>query len=185
MRAVDFKFRSTFDAKKILDRMDKKVGRVLLRSGAFAQKSIKRSIRKAGKAGKARSKREKAFFDDQGNLRSSITGRFIKTSGISRPGQPPRSHTGGLRNNIRFSIDKKNESVVVGAQRFASKGNAKDIKPKTVPAVLEFGGSRKTRRIIRGKSRSITYRHKPRPFVGPKTKLAAEKFAESMKRERL
>lgn len=49
----------------------------------------------------------------------------------SRPGEPPKSHTGRLKNAIRFEVDETNDTVVVGPEK---------NKPGNVPEVLEYGG---------------------------------------------
>ena len=65
---------------------------------------------------------------------------------ISRPGEPPSSHTGKLRKSIYFGYDPKNKSVVVGPTKWSS-SNAQ--------ALLEYGGT----------SRKALYR--PRPYMRP------------------
>lgn len=69
---------------------------------------------------------------------------------ISRPGEPPSSHTGKLRKSIYFGYDAQNKSVVVGPTKWSS-SNAQ--------ALLEYGG------IGRKKTRGALYR--PRPYMRP------------------
>lgn len=65
---------------------------------------------------------------------------------ISRPGEPPSSHTGKLRKSIYFGYDAQNKSVVVGPTKWSS-SNAQ--------ALLEYGGRKKTRL------------YRPRPYMRP------------------
>ena len=81
---------------------------------------------------------------------------------VSRPGQPPSSHTGRLRGLILYGYERAVPSVVIGPRK-AGKGEA--------PSLLEFGGvvtrERKPgwRRRVMGARRTMHYR--PRPFMGP------------------
>lgn len=54
-----------------------------------------------------------------------------KRRGISRPGEPPSSHNGDLRNNIWFALDSSRRSAVIGPVGF---------KNSNAPEVLEHGG---------------------------------------------
>lgn len=49
----------------------------------------------------------------------------------SKPGEPPKSHTGKLKNAIRFAVDETKDTVVVGPEK---------NQPGNVPEVLEYGG---------------------------------------------
>ena len=81
---------------------------------------------------------------------------------ISRPGDPPSSHTGSLKGLILYGYDPAVPSVVIGPRK-AGEGEA--------PALLEFGGVVTRRRRQRygrrraGSPRTMHYR--PRPFMGP------------------
>ena len=61
-----------------------------------------------------------------------------KSRTISKPGDPPHSHTGRLKNNIYFGWDERNRSVVVGPLKIAQ------VEPP-VPNILEVGGVRQAR----------------------------------------
>lgn len=70
----------------------------------------------------------------QGALLRTIARRSIrKRARPSRPGDPPRSKTGLLRNFIFYSWDPASQSVIVGAQRLSGKGLGQ------APARLEHG----------------------------------------------
>jgi len=74
---------------------------------------------------------------------------------ISRPGEPPSSHTGSLRGLILYGYDRAVPSVVIGPRKMGE-GEA--------PALLEFGGV-VTRKVKGGRLRRMRYR--ARPFMGP------------------
>lgn len=146
---------------------------------------------------KSRSQMARAFFDrkrvknamDRGTLRALRKGgakvRLVARRSIrrrkstSRPGQPPHSQTGILRESIYFAWDGRERSVVIGPARLnkpAPSGPA-----RTTAELLEKGG--RVRRQRRGKRRVLRYR--PRPYMGPalekvKDKLPS-KWANSVK----
>lgn len=74
---------------------------------------------------------------------------------ISRPGEPPSSHTGILKRFIFFAFDAGRKSVVIGP--------AKTNQQSDAPEVLEYGGD--VVRNIDGDAVEMTYR--PRPYMGP------------------
>lgn len=81
-----------------------------------------------------------------------------KRRAISRPGQPPSSHTGLLRRFIFFSFDRLRRSVVIGPTRLNRKN---PYGPRRVPELLEHGGD--VARPPRG--RTVSYA--ARPYMGP------------------
>ena len=94
--------------------------------------------------------------------RSSIR----KRKSISKPGSPPSSHTGLLRDFIFFVYETQRSRVVIGPVQLNRGTDA--------PAILEYGGQVTARR--RGRRVRQTYR--PRPYMGPafereKPKLSA------------
>ena len=118
------------------------------------------------------------FFDrakvkraaDRGKIKAlSRAGAFIrqraKTSirrrkGVSRPGNPPHSHTGYLRNFIFFGYEPTRESVVIGPVKLNQKNT-------DAPRTLEHGGTTvitdfRGGRLVR---RKVTIA--PRPYMGP------------------
>ena len=102
-----------FDKPKILRLMEKANLKALRKSGAVVRKIARRSIRSGGKGGK-----------------------------VSRPGEPPRSHTGILKRFLFFALQPATTSVFVGPiktnQVFFGK-NRKDKKEGT-PLILEVRG---------------------------------------------
>ena len=121
------------------------------------------------------------FFDKQAVLNAtdeatrqalSKFGAFVRTRArssirsrkkISRPGQPPSSHSGHLKRLIYFGYDKPNKSVVVGPLPFH----------KGVANIIEYGGV----------SNGAFYR--PRPFMRPafdaELKNAPKLFKDTIK----
>jgi hypothetical protein len=96
--------------------------------------------------------REKAMFFDRPQVIAAVgrasakalskAGAYIqrrakssirKRKRASRPGEPPSSHVGTLRDRIYFSFDPPTRSVVVGPTPIGTVG--------VVPPTLEFGGT--------------------------------------------
>jgi len=70
-----------------------------------------------------------------------------KRKRVSRPGEPPSSHVGTLRNRIYFNYDPPSRSVVVGPTPLGSVG--------VVPPTLEYGGSVPRRKNPRRHRRTL------------------------------
>ena len=85
--------------------------------------------------------------------RQSIRRRKVS----SRPGQPPSSHTGLLKDFIYFGYDENRQSVVIGPVVLARKASG-------IPEVLEYGGNVT---IQWGSARGQTVSIEARPFMGP------------------
>lgn len=77
-----------------------------------------------------------------------------KRKRISRPGEPPSSHTGKLKKNIYFGYDAQRKSVVVGATQWSRSG---------AQSILEYGGTEN--RLRRNQTIRAIYR--PRPYMRP------------------
>lgn len=75
---------------------------------------------------------------------------------ISKPGEPPSSHTGALKRFIYFVYDRAQQSVIVGPVLLPG-------KPGDAPEALEYGGRSAT--IEDGKRASMIIQ--PRPFMEP------------------
>ena len=70
-----------------------------------------------------------------------------KRKRASRPGEPPSSHVGTLRNLIYFGFDTRQRSVVVGPTPLGVTG--------VVPPTLEYGGPTVVKRNPRRKQRRV------------------------------
>ena len=69
-------------------------------------------------------------------VRRSARHSIVKRkNAVSKPGRPPYSHVGKLRNNIYFGFDKASKTCVVGA---TLQGTARNLGA-TVPETLEKG----------------------------------------------
>ena len=112
-----------FDSPAVLAAVDNATRKVLNRIGGMIRLTARRSIKKAP-----------------------------SHKSVSKPGKPPLSHTGLLRNYIYYSFDPHSRSVVVGPAALNAKG-------KNVPHTLEYSGSTR----IKGKNVHIA----ARPFMGP------------------
>jgi hypothetical protein len=75
----------------------------------------------------------------------------------SRPGQPPSSHTGILKQFIFFGYDAYRRSVVIGPVVTARKASG-------IPETLEYGGKVT---ITSGKAKGKTMTIEARPYMGP------------------
>ena len=82
--------------------------------------------------------------------------------GASRPGNPPHSHSGLIRDQIFYGYDRAAESVVVGPRVFTR---------RDAPGVHEFGGTLPSRR---GKRAA---RYPARPYMGPALERSEPKLA--------
>ncbi|NLY01525.1 MAG: hypothetical protein GXY83_35990 [Rhodopirellula sp.] len=121
---------------------------------------------------------EKMFFDRKAVTRGvdratrkvlSRFGAFVRTSArhsirkrkrVSKPGEPPSSHTGLLRRFIFFGYDRDRSSVVIGPQRLNQKvGDA--------PHALEYGGTSTVVEGLRRRRRKRRIKIAARPFMGP------------------
>jgi hypothetical protein len=98
-------------------------------------------IEAVGRAGAKALSKAGAFI--QRRAKSSIR----KRKKASRPGEPPSSHVGTLRNRIYFSYDPPMRSVVVGPTPIGAVG--------VVPPTLEYGGSVPHRRNPRRHRRAL------------------------------
>lgn len=165
--------KSQFFDKSITRTVDKGKKRGLGRVGGYMRKVVRRSIRKIGKKGVH-----------------------------SKPGNPPKSITGDLRNNIFYVFDAFKESVIVGAAKLNQvfwNGAGEPQAGGTVPQVLEEGGqigqlevwneytqswSRadlRSKRRLAGKKLRLRYaKIEPRPYIQPGYEVTEPKIAGFM-----
>ena len=102
----------------------------------------------------------------QGALIRTIARRSIrrvnKRGTPAKPGTPPRSRKGLLKNFIFYSWDSSEQAVVAGPEKL--------LLPGQTPKVLEYGGTNRT------KKGRATY--KARPFMRPALGTAMAKLPE-------
>ncbi|HBG28585.1 MAG: hypothetical protein A2Y10_08560 [Planctomycetes bacterium GWF2_41_51] len=122
-----------FDSPAVLASVDSATRKVLNRIGGMIRLTARRSIKKAP-----------------------------SHTAVSKPGKPPLSHTGLLRNYIYYSFDPLSRSVLVGPVALNAKG-------KNVPRILEYSGSAK----IKGKNVHIA----ARPFMASALRVNQPKMA--------
>ena len=90
-------------------------------------------------------------------VRQSARQSIRKRKKSSRPGQPPSSHTGILKQFIFFGYDAYRRSVVIGPVVTSRKSSG-------VPEVLEYGGKVT---ITSGAAKGKTTTIEARPYMGP------------------
>jgi len=115
-----------FTAQRVIEAMDAATRRVLSRFGAYVRRRARSSIRRGGKRGHP-----------------------------SKPGKPPKSWTGLLKNHIYFVFDPQQESVIIGPAKLNTGTEA--------PQVLEYGGTTN----IETKKQTVRVKIKPRPYMRP------------------
>lgn len=85
--------------------------------------------------------------------------------GSAKPGNPPFSHEGNLRDLIFFGYEKKTDSVVVGP-KLSKGGNP------TIPQALEFGGT-----LTHWRTKKAT-RYHAFPYMAPALTAEVPNFPE-------
>ena len=101
------------------------------------------------------------------HVRQTARQSIRKRKGSSRPGEPPSSHTGLLKQFIFFGYDENRRSVVIGPVVLARKSSG-------IPEVLEHGGNIT---IQWGRARGKTVFIESRPFMGPAFECELEKVS--------
>jgi hypothetical protein len=141
-----------FDRDAVMNAVEDARRRVLTRAGAFIRRTAVQSIRPGVR---------------------SVAG----VRKHSRPGKPPKSWTGLLKNFIWFGYDSATRSVVIGPARLGGRNQGE------APHTLEYGGTAGIReyqlsgglwvrqapkRLRAGRPTRIqNVRIAPRPFMGP------------------
>lgn len=133
---VDVK-RLFFDRAEVEAAVSRAEKSQLSKAGAFVRRTAKTSIKSAGKKGK-----------------------------VSRPGEPPRSHVGLLKEGIFFAFEPSERTVVIGPVLIN--------RPTGAPETLEFGGDVIVRSRRTGKKTAAHVA--ARPFMGPALEVNAPKF---------
>ena len=107
-----------------------------------------------------------------GAVRLTARRSIRQRKAISKPGMPPSSHTGLLKNSIFFGLDNiaESASAVVGPSAVWRQSNAGGSLRGA--SLLEFGGSTIRKRVRRyrngGRRTEIKHLHyAPRPFLRP------------------
>jgi len=96
----------------------------------------------------------------QGSYLRMVARHMIhRRRGASRPGHPPHSHVGLLRDQIFYGYDRAAGSVVVGPRVFKAS--------RDIPGLLEFGGRHPRTGAV----------YQARPYMGPALERAEPKLA--------
>lgn len=171
---VSFKAKATyFDRALVQNAIGKANARNLSRGGAIVRTAARDILRKKGK------KTKKGTIYARNGL--------ISEGPAANPGEPPRRHTGKLRDGVRFAYEFGRGSVVIGPVRY-------NIDGGRVPSLLEFGGTitrkfkqypggymfRARNNRLRPGQRLLTrkQRYHAFPYMGPAMTKAAPKVPQ-------
>jgi hypothetical protein len=178
------------DRKGVMDRIDRKVLRILSGTGAYAMGAMRKSIRSPSKSKKSRTIQvgdTNCFIPEgRGKVLDAATGRPVPTKvaqlahinfrertvaeGVGRP--PKRGPSDLLRKRIFFGVETETESVVIGPEMFAAQPRL--VGAVSVPQLLDQGGQEE----VRFGGRPFLARYEPRPFVGPTLPIAQRRMEE-------
>lgn len=75
-----------------------------------------------------------------GYVRRAAKNSLKTQEGSSKPGSPPFSHTGVLKNFIFYTYDFKTQTVIIGPAATTQKNARSYGNYKTIPETLEYGG---------------------------------------------
>lgn len=180
------KMRAKFfsDQRALLNRIDKKNRRVLIRTGAYGKGIVKRSMKKAPRETMTVLHRRR-----DGTL--VARNKRLKRYKSSPPGSPPFVRKGQLKRFTDYYLGETGRSVVVGPYKLPSKTRSS----KPVPQVLEEGGtvvyprrysaSRRSRRrqAARGAagSKPIVIKIAARPYIKPSLPPSAKKMGQFLR----
>lgn len=185
---VDFSL--FLDRKVVMERIDAKTQRVLMRVGGFARTTMRNSIKhpRTGKKARTVNVNGRLLFvpRGRGKVLDAQTGAVVSTplatrahlvmrdrlrsEGANKP--PRRGPLDLLRKHIYFAFEPESESVVIAPLVFGSQPSL--IGVQNVPELLEFGGKEVFRHHVG------TYA--PHPYVRPVKPLAEQKMAEEIER---
>lgn len=115
-----------FDQKLLLKAAKNVTGETLNRVGSYTRKVAMNSMKRAPKTNKPLDEKQIAVKGQHGRV-------------ASRPGNPPYSHKGNLKDSIRFAVEQDEQIVTIGPKQY--KGRSEGAR------VLERGGtiSKKTK----------------------------------------
>lgn len=101
----------------------------------------------------------KAIYYQAGFVMKTARRSIVSADHASRPGHPPRSVCGQLRDFIFFKWDDASQSMVIGPAAFKS--------DSTVPAILEGGGTEPATVKVGTKWEHRPVTIEPRPYMAP------------------
>ena len=148
-----------FDRAFVIERIDAASRKAMSRGGAIVMRSARKSIKDGVVLARGRVK--------EGERRQVAERR------TSKPGDPPFSQTGFLRDYLLFAFDPASRSVVVGPARRGRSSGA--------PETLEFGGTAVIERRRDGRREKATVRIAARPYMAPALAREASKLPEQLR----
>lgn len=160
--------RMFFDRERVLKQLNRNEARRLGMAGAYVRRAARSSIRKARKKRKDELTREEQIIYEIAVDRAIRDGRKkpkIWWFAPSKPGEPPRSVFGLLREHIYFVYDPNRRSVVIGPAKL----NGTDGE---APHALEFGGT------VTSSRRNRAVYIAPRPYMRPALNSVIDEFPE-------
>jgi hypothetical protein len=92
-------------------------------------------------------------------VRRSARRSIYKRPRVSRPGKPPSSHLGILRDKVFFSWDASRRSLIVGPVLAGSRTGA--------PEILEYGGEAEIVKREKGGTKTARVQIAARPYMAP------------------
>ena len=104
-------------------------------------------------------------------VRNIARNSMKKRQSPSPPGKPPRVIDGKLKKFLFYVVDRA-ESVTVGPVKLAETGT---------PRILEMGGIKINRRRKAGRRILQKVSVKPRPYMAPANRIAADNYQEVFK----
>lgn len=129
-----------FDRQAVLTPAAKAKRRALTRFGGYVRRVSRNSIRKVGKSG-----------------------------ATAKPGQPPKSRTGLLKQHIYFVYDKAKDSVIIGPAALSGRRE----QSRLATEVLEVGGT-----VVRDGQTYVFAKH---PYMQPAFEKTLPRAAEMFK----
>jgi len=109
--------------------------------------------------------KRKALSKGGAFIRQTARGSMRRGKKPSKPGSPPKSHVGTLKELLFFAYDLSSESTVVGPEFANTPGRRYRPVSSTVPAILEEGGEVSI--FVRKTGTWTTATIEPRPYMAP------------------
>lgn len=157
-----------FDAKKVVREVNRARRKALFGAAAYIRRVARTSMKRAKRKSVGPLKR-----DSRGKF---LAGRKVRVG--SKPGNPPHTREGSVRNLLKFAHDSAAGSMVIGPE-YAPKASNRQTRT-TIPNVLEFGGVVRPPRAKRKPGQRRTRRRRAvriarRPFMRPALEYTARR----------
>lgn len=149
-----------FDRVAVQRAMDKVTHGFLSHFGGYTRKVARNSIKALGK------RQLKRLAGATSAQRAMLLAAYS-----SKPGDPPKSHTGLLK-RILYAYERTQKRVVVGPERLNQKSTRGG---RTAPELLEYGGTVPSQPGVLGAARGKMLTYEPRPYMRPAFEAALKK----------